>query len=128
MRITILLSIKNARCDKLRACEPLLQELLKMMGLPNWMHWLGWMLNSMLVLIVSITIIITLFFYPFNGVGGVVEHSDPTLWWIVLFMYCVSSTAFCFFVSSFFQKRKCYLLIYSVFCNPVYWFLFCCDH
>jgi hypothetical protein len=80
---------------------------MKMMGLPNWMHWLGWMLNSLLVLVFSNTLIIILFFIPFNEeAGGVLSASDPTLWWFVLFLYSMAATTFCFFISTFFQRGE----------------------
>ncbi len=78
-----------------------------MMGLPNWMHWLGWMLNSLLVLVFSITLIILFFFIPLNEeAGAVVSFGDPTVWWLVLFLYGMASTTFCFFISTFFQRRE----------------------
>jgi hypothetical protein len=73
---------------------------MKIMGLPNWIHWLGWMINSLLALSISITIVVFLFFYTFSeATGPVLPYSDPTIWWIVLFFYVTAATAFCFFVS-----------------------------
>jgi hypothetical protein len=68
------------------------------------MHWLGWMLNSLLVLVFSNTLIILFFFIPLNEkAGAVVSFGDPTVWWLVLFLYGMASTTFCFFISTFFQ-------------------------
>ena len=80
---------------------------MRLMGLANWMHWVGWLVNSLLVLIISVTVIVVLFFVPFSSdSGAVLIHGDPTLWWVVLFLFALSATAWCFFVSAFFQKRK----------------------
>jgi ABC-type transport system involved in multi-copper enzyme maturation permease subunit len=80
---------------------------MKLMGLPNWMHWLGWMLNSILVLSISISIVILLLFYTFNpATGPVILHGDFTLWWVVLFLYVMAATSFCFFISTFSERRK----------------------
>jgi hypothetical protein len=77
-----------------------------MTGLSNWMHWLGWMLNSMIVLLISITIVIVIFFVPFNSESGaVLKNSDPSLWWFVLVIYAIWATTYCFLISSISQRR-----------------------
>lgn len=43
-----------------------------MTGLPSWMHVVGWMLNSMILLLISVTIVIIIFFIPFNSERGAV--------------------------------------------------------
>jgi hypothetical protein len=73
---------------------------MKIMGLPNWIHWLGWMINSLLALTISITFVTFLFFKTFDSESGpVLTYSDPTVWWMALFLFAVAATAFCFFIS-----------------------------
>ncbi|OXA45953.1 ATP-binding cassette sub-family A member 3 [Folsomia candida] len=80
-------------------------ELMKMTGIPNWMHWVGWMINSLLVLIISITLVIILLYIPFNSsTGGVLKNSDPTIWWFFLFCYAIWATSYCFLISSIFER------------------------
>jgi uncharacterized protein involved in cysteine biosynthesis len=77
-----------------------IKELMKIMGCPNYLHWLGWMINSLLVLVISITIVVFFFFYTFSEVTGpVLPYSDPTVWWIVFFFYIIAATSYCFFIS-----------------------------
>jgi ATP-binding cassette subfamily A (ABC1) protein 3 len=83
---------------------------MKMTGIPNWMHWVGWMMNSLVVLIVSITVVSILFFVTFASKSGAVfTFTDPTLWWFFMFIYIIWATTHCFLVSSFFTRRKRFL-------------------
>ncbi|KDR09441.1 hypothetical protein L798_00662, partial [Zootermopsis nevadensis] len=79
------------------------QELMKMMGLKSWMLWCGWMLNAMLVNIVSVTIIVVLMKVPFGEVS-VLQYSNGFLVWIFLLFYCAAGVTFCFAISSFFSR------------------------
>lgn len=40
--------------------EKQLKEAMKIMGLSNWLHWLGWFIKSMVLLTISITIVVAL--------------------------------------------------------------------
>ncbi|ODM95225.1 ATP-binding cassette sub-family A member 3 [Orchesella cincta] len=80
-----------------------IRELLKLNGLQGWMQWLGWMLNSVLVLMISVTIVVVLLFIDLGG-GGVYQYGDPAVWWTVLMLYIMSATTYCFFIASFFKK------------------------
>jgi len=78
-----------------------------MMGIPNWMHMLGWMINCLSLLIISITIIIAALFISFNGSNNaVITNGDPSLWWFVLFIYVIWAISFCILLASFFDRRK----------------------
>ena len=78
---------------------------MKMMGLKSWMLWCGWMVNGMMVNIVSVTVIVILLKVPFNGVS-VLQYSNSCLLWGFLIFYCASGITFCFALSSFFSRRK----------------------
>lgn len=79
------------------------KELMKMMGLKSWMLWLGWMINALLVNIVSVTIIVLLVKPPFKEVA-ILQHSNGLLVWLILMFYCAAGVAFCFGISSFFSR------------------------
>lgn len=80
---------------------------MKIMGLPNWMHWLGWMINTLLVLVFSVSIVVFLLFFPFDEMkGGIVTDGDYTVWWVVLLLYVMAATSFCFFISVFTTNRE----------------------
>ncbi|CAL8083288.1 unnamed protein product [Orchesella dallaii] len=102
-----------------------IRELLKLNGLRGWMQWMGWMLNSLLVLIISITIVIFLLFWTFNiESGAVLVYSDPTVWWIVLLLFAMSASSFCFFISSFFIKPTLATTVGIILWLSSYYFLF----
>ena len=84
-----------------------LQELMKLMGLPSWMHWVCWFINVILSCTVSILIIVLLVSIEFkSGTGAVLAYSDPILTFIFLLLYASSLVCFLFFISTFFDKRN----------------------
>ena len=85
---------------------------MKMMGLKEWMLSLGWFINAILVNIVSITIIVIILKIDI-GEHAILAYSDWFLIWIYLFLYCLAGISFCFFISSFFDRRKYSLNISS---------------
>jgi hypothetical protein len=78
---------------------------MKMMGLKTWMLWLSWLVNALLVNVVTVTLIVTLLKVPFGDVA-VLQYSDYFLVWVILLFYCVAGVTFCFFIGSFFSRRK----------------------
>lgn len=88
-----------------------------MYGIFHRIHWLGWMINSLLVLVISVTLVIFLFFTTFNEeTGPVLPYSDPTVWWVVFFFYIIAATSYCFFVSVLSDRGNIYLCeIYIVY-------------
>ena len=86
------------------------QELMKMMGLKTWMLWLGWMVNALLVNVVTVTIITVLLKVPF-GSTAVLQNSNFFLVWVILLFYCVAGVTFCFVIASCFSRRKCFPIL-----------------
>lgn len=41
--------------------EKQLKEAMKIMGLPNWLHWTGWFVKTMIFMTISISIVVALF-------------------------------------------------------------------
>lgn len=77
-----------------------------MMGLPNWMHWFGWFIDSLMLSILITGILIALLFYPFGETKtAVFAWSEVSLWSLALLLYFMAATSFCFFLSAVFQKR-----------------------
>jgi hypothetical protein len=83
---------------------------MKMMGLKTWMLWLSWMVNALLVNIITVTIITILLQVPF-GDTAVLHHSNFFLIWVILLFYCTAGVTFCFAIGSFFSRRKCLSVI-----------------
>lgn len=77
-----------------------------MMGLKTWLMWLSWMVNALIVNIITVTIITILLKVPF-GDAAILQYSNFFLVWVILLFYCIASVTFCFAVGSFFSRRKC---------------------
>ena len=83
------------------------QELMKLMGLPAWMHWLCWFINVVVTSSLSVLIIVILVSIEFkSGTGAVLAYSNPVLTFIFLMLYASSLILFLFFISTFFDKRE----------------------
>ena len=76
------------------------KELMKMMGLPSWLHWVGWFSITTLtsVFIISIMVIVIV-------VGKVFENVNPLVLFISLFLYGFSTICFNFAQSTLFSNR-----------------------
>lgn len=85
--------------------EKQLKEAMKIMGLPNWLHWSAWFVKNILLLIISISLITILICVTLNDYS-ILEHSDWTAVWFFLFVYSITTVCFCFMMSVFFNKGK----------------------
>ena len=76
------------------------KELMKMMGLPSWLHWVGWFSITILTstIIISIMVIVIV-------VGKVFENVNPFVLFISLFLYGFSTICFNFAQSTLFSNR-----------------------
>ena len=77
------------------------KELMKMMGLPSWLYWVGWFsittLTSVIIISISVTVIV---------VAEVFEKVNPLVLFISLFLYGFSTICFNFAQSTLFSNRK----------------------
>ncbi|PSN43689.1 hypothetical protein C0J52_19461 [Blattella germanica] len=88
--------------------ERQLKESMKIMGLPNWLHWTAWFLKSLIFLMITVILIVILLkipWYPDTDLA-VFSNSDPSLLLVFYLCYMVASICFCFMVSSFFNKGE----------------------
>ena len=77
------------------------------MGLRSYLHWIGWMLDSVLILVIPTTIVVFVLFKEFNPeTGAFLVHSNPFLWWMVILLYVISAVSCLFFLSTLFQKGE----------------------
>src|SRR5258705_10904008 len=91
----------------LRNCQ---QEVMKMMGMSEIMNWLSWMVNTMLVLTISITIVTVILSMDLgNGRGSALKETDWFILWVFLVLYAFASVTFCFAIAAFMQKRELFL-------------------
>ena len=77
------------------------KELMKTMGLPNWLHWVGWFFITILISIITISVMVIIVI-----AGEILEKVDPVILFISLFLYGFSIICFNFAISTFFSNRK----------------------
>ncbi|CAH3155546.1 unnamed protein product, partial [Porites evermanni] len=75
-----------------------LKESMKMMGLPNWVHWSAWFTKNLLFLLISIVIFVIVLKVL------VFKYSDVTVLLVLFLLYIFASILFCFCVSVFFSR------------------------
>lgn len=89
--------------------ERRLKESMKMMGLPNWLHWTAWFVKSLAFILVTI-LLITCLLKARWGLGttslAALEKSDGTLFFFFLFVFTVTSISFCFLMTVFFSSGE----------------------
>lgn len=88
--------------------EKQLKESMKIMGLPNWLHWAAWFVKTYILLLISIILmtIIVKVMWVRNPDLAVFTHSDGGVIFIFLMLYMFATTTFCFAVSVFFSKAN----------------------
>ena len=85
----------------------ILQELMKLMGLPNWMHWLCWFLDAIATSAISVFIWVLFVCIEWkSGLGSVVNYSNGFLVFIFFMLYAMSLIVFLFAISTLFRSRK----------------------
>ena len=84
------------------------QEAMKIMGLPNWLHWTAWFVKSFVFLLISVVLIVMVLKIPWNPDTdySVFTYSDPTVILVFMMLYMCATITFCFAVSVFFSKAN----------------------
>ncbi|XP_076264015.1 ATP binding cassette subfamily A member 3 isoform X2 [Rhynchophorus ferrugineus] len=88
--------------------EKQLKEAMKIMGLPNWLHWTAWFLKTFSYLIVSIILMVIMLkvrWYK-NTDFTVFTYANPMVILLFLFFYICATITFCFCISVFFSKAN----------------------
>ncbi|XP_051987338.1 phospholipid-transporting ATPase ABCA3 [Xyrauchen texanus] len=86
--------------------ERKLKEYMRMMGLSNWLHWSAWFLMFSIFLSISIFFVTLLFCIKVSPNGAVLTYSDPTLVFVFLLLFAVSTINFSFMISVFFSRAN----------------------
>ncbi|KAF5277493.1 hypothetical protein FQR65_LT03830 [Abscondita terminalis] len=97
-----------------------LKEVMKIMGLPNWLHCTAWFIKSFVMLFVSIilmVLIVKISWYP-NTDNTVFTYSNPLVLLLFLVFYITAVITFCFAISVFFSKATTASTVASI-----VWFL-----
>ncbi|KAL9700793.1 hypothetical protein quinque_004234 [Culex quinquefasciatus] len=88
--------------------ERQLKEAMKIMGLPNWLHWTAWFVRCLALLLVTITLVTVLMTVSLttNTNLAVLEYVDWSVWWVFLLAFAIATICFCFMMSVFFNKAN----------------------
>lgn len=90
----------------------LLQETMKIMGLPNWLHWMAWFVKCFLyMLIAAILVVLVLKVKWLNKDYTIFTYTDGTVLMFFFILFICATITFCFAVSVFFKKGS-YLYIF----------------
>ncbi|XP_050295915.1 phospholipid-transporting ATPase ABCA3-like isoform X2 [Anthonomus grandis grandis] len=82
-----------------------IRELMRMVGMKPWMILLGWFIYSILPMMLSVIIIVIILKVDLFDAGyPPIEYSNAGVLFLFLFLYCAALTAFCFFLSTFFNR------------------------
>ncbi|XP_023665182.2 phospholipid-transporting ATPase ABCA1-like [Paramormyrops kingsleyae] len=110
---SVCLTIKGLVLEK----ELRLKEVLRAVGVRNGALWCAWFIENMTLLAVPCALLSVLAKY-----GKVLQYSDPSVIFVFLLTFCITTVMECFFISVFFSKANlaaaCGGLIYFVLYLP----------
>ncbi|GJQ67966.1 hypothetical protein Trydic_g16721 [Trypoxylus dichotomus] len=88
--------------------EKQLKEAMKIMGLPNWLHWTAWFVKVFFFLLISVILMVILLKVPWypDTDFTVFTLADPFVLFLFLVFYICATITFCFAVSVFFSKAN----------------------
>ncbi|XP_063961818.1 phospholipid-transporting ATPase ABCA3-like [Lytechinus pictus] len=86
--------------------EKRLKESMRMMGLSNWLHWTAWFIKFFVFLLISTIFMTVLYTVPVGPQGAIFKSSGPTVIFVFLLLYAMSTIALSFAVSVFFSKAN----------------------
>ncbi|XP_068154368.1 LOW QUALITY PROTEIN: phospholipid-transporting ATPase ABCA3 [Drosophila tropicalis] len=86
--------------------EKQLKEVMKIMGLSNWLHWTAWFVKSFIMLTISAILIAILMKIRWSDDVAVLTHSSFTALVLFLLVYVITSICFCFMMATFFSKAS----------------------
>ncbi|BES89471.1 ATP-Hypothetical protein cassette sub-family A ABC1 member [Nesidiocoris tenuis] len=104
-----------------------LKQTMQVMGLRNFVFWIGWFIDSLLPMIVTIFILTFILVW-----GKVLLYSSVTVIFAFLFLYCLSTIFASFLISVFFSRANIaaacggiiFFIIYLPFPFMVRWILY----
>ncbi|MGH0172914.1 UNVERIFIED_CONTAM: hypothetical protein FKN15_075079 [Acipenser sinensis] len=86
--------------------ERKLKEYMRMMGLSNWLHWTAWFTMFFLFLLISVFFVTLLLCVKVSPNGAVLTNSEPSVVFVFLLTFAVSTITFSFMVSAFFSQAN----------------------
>lgn len=79
--------------------EKQLKDIMKIMGLPNWLHWSSWFSKFFIQTLIVVSFMMIIFKVPMHGGVSIFTHSNWIPVWLFLFVYAISVIMFSFLIS-----------------------------
>ena len=86
--------------------ESQIKEILRVMGLSTFFHWLSWFIRAFSILIIAFTFVSVILCVRIFVDRAFFEKSNFFLVWLFFIFYLTGVTTFCFFVSSVIKKSN----------------------
>lgn len=87
--------------------EKELKEAMKIMGLTNWMHYLGWFIRTIFMLAISMVLITVFLTMPWFGSSTAIFSHSSSVCLIIFFIgYCICLITFGFVICAIFTTTK----------------------
>ncbi|XP_020809671.1 ATP-binding cassette sub-family A member 3-like isoform X2 [Drosophila serrata] len=83
-----------------------LKDMMKLIGVDNWLHWIAWFLKSYLMLMMVVLLILFLFKVNFYTSVSILTNSQWIVILVFLHTYVIASICFCFMLAVFFSKAS----------------------
>ncbi|XP_052843910.1 LOW QUALITY PROTEIN: phospholipid-transporting ATPase ABCA3 [Drosophila gunungcola] len=83
-----------------------LKEIMKLIGVHNWLHWMAWFVKSYVMLMVVVLLIMFLMMIKFYFSVSVLSHANVLPVLVFLHTYVIASICFCFLLAVMFSKAS----------------------
>ncbi|XP_030374323.1 ATP-binding cassette sub-family A member 3 [Scaptodrosophila lebanonensis] len=83
-----------------------LKEIMKLLGLHNWLHWVAWFVKSYILLMIVVIMLVCLLLGKFYASVAVLTYTNWMPLLLFLHSYVVASICFCFMLAVFFTKAS----------------------
>ncbi|KAL5277954.1 ABCA3.2 family protein [Megaselia abdita] len=108
-------TIKSITLEK----EKQLKEVMKIMGLKNWIHWAAWFVKGFVMIGFSATCIVTLCKIQWSHGVAVFTYSDWSVIWFFMLIYTTVTMFFCFMFATLFSRASTAAAV-----SGLLWFIF----
>uniref|UniRef100_A0A6P4EVB2 ATP-binding cassette sub-family A member 3 n=1 Tax=Drosophila rhopaloa TaxID=1041015 RepID=A0A6P4EVB2_DRORH len=91
-----------------------LKEIMKLIGVHNWLHWMAWFVKSYVLLMVVVVLIMFLMMIKLYYSVAVLSNSNLIPVLVFLHTYVVASICFCFLLAVMFTKASTAAAVASI--------------
>ncbi|XP_075155305.1 ATP binding cassette subfamily A member 3 isoform X2 [Haematobia irritans] len=86
--------------------EKQLKEVMKIMGLDNWLHWTAWFCKNFVMLTISAILITIIMKIQWSHNVAVLTYADWSALLFFMLIYVITSICFCFMMATMFSKAS----------------------